>query len=103
MNDFVGYSFGQVVQSQVRRGNIVSDTDLDSRVARMESDVSYIRRDISDIKADMKEFRGEIKDIRKDMRDDFRLIFKVMTWGALGLGALILALTGVMAKGFGWV
>ncbi|MGQ6371272.1 hypothetical protein ACUNFC_10780 [Serratia sp. IR-2025] len=103
MSDFQSYSFGQVIQSQVRRENIVSNSGLDSRVARMESDVSYIRRDISDIKGDMKEFRnemkefrGEIKEIRNDMRGDFRLLFGAIITVTVGLA-------GIMAKGFGWL
>jgi hypothetical protein len=72
-------------------------------LGRMESDISYIKRDISDIRSDMKEFRGDIKEIRADMKNDFRLIFKTMLVGALGLGALMLSLAGVMAKGFGWL
>lgn len=102
MSDF-NLNYGYFSQTSIPRSKQTVNNDSEGRLGRIESDISYIKRDITDIKADMKEFRGEIKDIRKDMREDFRLIFKVMTWGALGLGTLILTLTGVMAKGFGWL
>ena len=38
----------------------------DSRVARLESDVSFIRTDVADIKADLRQMRGEMTDLRKE-------------------------------------
>lgn len=58
-------------------------------ITRLEAHVSHIDQTLTDIKAD-------VRDMRKDMRTDFRLLFG-------SLIALAIGLTGIMAKGFGWL
>ncbi len=91
---------------------------LEARVARLESDVEYIKRDVGEIKVDLREIKIDARDmraklelkinavenkmdtgfseIRKEARSDFRI-----TWA--GLIAAALGLSGLMAKGFGWI
>ncbi|WP_375320694.1 hypothetical protein [Aliivibrio logei] len=49
------------------RGNDNGGSDLEVRVAKLESDVNHIRSDISDIKTD-------IKELRNNQRTDFSYI-----------------------------
>lgn len=70
-------------------GEPPDNTDMETRVAKLEVAVDYIKRDISEIKTD-------IKDIKKDAREDFRILFGAII--ALGL-----AMSGLMAKGFHWL
>lgn len=64
-------------------------SDLEARVARLETHVEYIRRDLDVIVADLREHR-------KETRSDFRILFGALITTALGLAA-------IMAKGFGWI
>lgn len=64
-------------------------SNLEARVAKLESTVEHIQRDIAELKAD-------VRGIRADMRTDFRLTFGALIATALGLA-------GLMAKGFGWL
>jgi putative component of toxin-antitoxin plasmid stabilization module len=65
------------------------DGGMEARIARLESAAEHMQGDLRDIKAD-------IRDLRTDARTDFRLLFGALIAVALGL-------TGVMAKGFGWL
>lgn len=99
MNSY-SYSWGfsvpgeEAMQVSSRRNQASYDEfSLDSRVARIESDISYLKRDVAELKADVKDMRNiDIKDIRKEMN---RNLFYL-------LGALV-GLAGVMAKGFHWL
>ena len=62
---------------------------MDSRIAKLESDVSHIQSDVADIKHDIRELRN------RDEKD-FRMLFGAIIFVALGLA-------GLMAKGFGWL
>lgn len=62
---------------------------MDSRVARLEVRVEHIEGDIAEIKTDLRR-------LRERMEGDFRL-----TWA--GIVALGVGLSGLMAKGFGWL
>ncbi|MGP5331968.1 hypothetical protein [Pseudomonas helleri] len=64
-------------------------SDLEARVARLETHVEYIRRDLDAIVGDLREHR-------KETRSDFRILFGALITTALGLAA-------IMAKGFGWI
>jgi hypothetical protein len=66
---------------------------LEARVARLEIHVEHVERDIAELKA-------EVRSMRLAMDRDFRI-----TWAgiiALGVG-LGVGLSGLMAKGFGWL
>lgn len=39
-------------------------SDLEARVARLESDVEYIKRDISELKADMRSLKDDVSTIK---------------------------------------
>jgi hypothetical protein len=62
---------------------------MEARVARLEASVEHIERDIAELKADGRSMRQAID-------RDFRI-----TWG--GIITLGIGLTGLMAKGFGWL
>lgn len=62
---------------------------MEARVAKLEALAEHIQRDLTDVKTDL-------RTIRDDARSDFRLIFGAII-------ALAIGLTGVMAKGFGWL
>ncbi|HHT0302210.1 TPA: hypothetical protein ACTW34_000651 [Raoultella planticola] len=96
-NSSYSFSSGGMQMTGARRSDASnSDTSVDGRMGRMESDISYIKRDINDVKDDIKDVRNDIKDIRKDMKGDFRLTFGALIAVALGLA-------GLMARGFGWI
>lgn len=87
----VPYEEGIQVSSR-RSQSSYNEYALDSRVARMESDISYIKRDITELKSDIKEVRDDIDKIRTT---DFRIMFGALITTALGLA-------GLMARGFHW-
>ena len=62
---------------------------VESRIARVESDVKNIFIHLGDIKKDIRELRNDIK-------IDFRIL-----WGALFVATIGLA--GLLAKGFEWI
>lgn len=64
-------------------------SEMEARVARLETHVEYIRRDLDVIVDDLREHR-------KETRSDFRILFSALITTALGLAA-------IMAKGFGWI
>jgi hypothetical protein len=61
----------------------------DSRVARLEIRMEHVESNIADLKAD-------VRSLRDRMDKDFRI-----TWA--GIIALGLGISGLMAKGFGWL
>ena len=61
------------------------DGRMEARIAKLEAHVEHVRSDLADIKSD-------VRDARKSMRTDF-----LLTWGG------IIALAGLIAKGFGWI
>jgi hypothetical protein len=69
---------------------------LEPRVARLEVRMEHVERDIAEIKADMRSMRHTIDRLHDRMDSDFRI-----TWA--GIMALGLGLSGLMAKGFGWL
>lgn len=62
---------------------------METRVAKLESDVGHMLSTLGDIKADVRE-------LGRDARSDFRLLFGAIIAVALGLAAM-------MAKGFHWL
>ena len=62
---------------------------MEPRVARLEIRMEHVERDIAEIKAEM-------RSMRLAMDRDFRI-----TWA--GIIALGVGLSGLMAKGFGWL
>lgn len=62
---------------------------MEARIAKVEATVSHIQSDLTEVK-------GDIKGLRNEARNDFRLTFGAIVAVALGL-------SGLMAKGFGWI
>lgn len=73
---------------------------LEARVAKLESDTGHIVTTLNEIKIDLRDIqktqRQESTEIRSLQRTDFRI-----TWGAMITG--FIGLSGLMAKGFGWL
>jgi hypothetical protein len=69
---------------------------MEARVARLEASVEHIERDIAEMKVDARSMRQSIDQLRDRVEADFRI-----TWA--GVMALGLGLSGLMAKGFGWL
>lgn len=65
------------------------DTHIDARLGGLESDVKHIHSHLTDVKSDVRE-------IKNHAREDFRILL----WTG---AASVLALAGLMAKGFGWL
>ncbi|WP_230390298.1 hypothetical protein [Pseudomonas guariconensis] len=74
---------------KLRDGGGGGGSDLEARIAKLETHVEYIRRDLDVIVDDLREHR-------KETRSDFRILFGALITATLGLAAL-------MAKGFGWL
>jgi hypothetical protein len=64
-------------------------TPMDSRVARLEVRVEHVEGDLAELKTALRRLQDR-------MESDFRI-----TWA--GMIALGLGLSGLMAKGFGWL
>jgi hypothetical protein len=62
---------------------------MEARLAKLESSMEYVQRDISEIKLD-------IRRIYDTTDKNLKLYFG-------GLVTVALGLTGVMARGFGWI
>jgi hypothetical protein len=70
-------------------GNGSGGGSMEARIAKLESNVEYIQIAVKDIKQDVRE-------IKKDAKEDFRIIFGVLIFIAIGLA-------GIMARGFHWL
>jgi hypothetical protein len=62
---------------------------MEARIAKVEAAVDHIQSDLSDIKSDTRE-------IKRDAREDFRILAGLII-------AAVVAIVGVMAKGFHWL
>ena len=62
---------------------------LESRVARLEATCEFILQELRQIQEDF-------RDIRRTAQIDFRILFGALIFATLGL-------SGLMAKGFGWI
>lgn len=72
------------------------DLLFEQRMTRVESAIERIDRSLFEIKNENKEIKNENKEVRMEIRSDFRWLLALM----IGFG---ITLTGVMAKGFGWI
>lgn len=87
---------GSVHNLRDNTGTPPPEPPMEARIAKLEVSVDYIQRDISELKTDTRLIREEMTSLRKDMGADFRLLFWTIITVALGL-------SGLMAKGFGWL
>ncbi|WP_245933085.1 hypothetical protein [Caballeronia novacaledonica] len=69
------------------------DSQMEARVAELESTVEFIQRGIKELKDDVRALTDDISGIRTT---DFRIIFGAIIAAALGLASM-------MAKGFHWI
>lgn len=72
---------------------VAYDSAMETRLARIEVAVEYMQRDIKELKDDVRGIHAQLNGIRTT---DFRILFGALITVALGL-------SGVMAKGFGWL
>jgi hypothetical protein len=91
-----------------------TDSPVEARIARIESDVAHLSTDVSDIKVDLRALRDKVDGVESLMHEKFDSlkdgnaglqseIASAKNWGL----ALSMTLTGViltvMARGFGWI
>jgi hypothetical protein len=65
-------------------------------VAGLKVDVAVLKTDVGYIKRDLSEVKHDVSDLSKIHERDFRVLFGALVVVALGL-------SGLMAKGFGWL
>lgn len=75
--------------------------DMETRIAKLESDVEYIKRDIGEIKTELKGHSDDFKAIRSELteiklqRSEMKI--DMMKWGVyLVLGSIVVS--GLMSK-----
>jgi len=85
--------------------------DLETRVAKVESDVSHLRTDVGEIKTDLRT-RFDKVDTRIDQLGSkletkidkvTELVWRAQIWALLLYIALAASMFGAMARGFGWI
>ncbi len=69
---------------------------LEANVDGIKVDVAVLKADVHYIKHDMSDMKSDIRVVKDRQERDFRLLFGAIIFVALGM-------TGVMAKGFGWL
>jgi hypothetical protein len=69
---------------------------LETDVAEIKKDVAVLRLDVDYLKRDVGEIKADLRGVKDRQERDFRLLFGAIIFVALGL-------TGVLAKGFGWI
>ncbi len=84
-------------------------SDLEARVAKLESHIEYIRRDIADLKADAKTIGGDVSALKVSARATevalTNITSHMVTRGQLAVWALIglAAVTGSILGGLWWL
>lgn len=78
----------------------MTEQTLDSRVARLESDVSFIRTDVADIKAELVQMRDRMDDGFKEVRGEITGLRKETHAGLVSVRGEITGLRGEMNSGF---
>lgn len=81
----------------------MADQLPDSRVARLESDVTHIRSDIQDVKRDIRELRKELTGMREEIWRLERKLVQGLASNRIWMLLQSAALLGVMARGFKWI
>ena len=89
---------GDVVSSEPVRQNPPIEKegggpDAEARIARLEAHVEHILTVLTEIRSDIRDIK--IRDIKREPRTDFRVLFGVIIFVALGLA--------LMARGFNWL
>ena len=83
------------------------DSDMEARIARLESDVNHIRGDLSDVKSDVRALRDRIDalDLRLSAKIDALKdeLHSAKVWALLLYFALAAGMYATMARGFGWI
>jgi hypothetical protein len=69
---------------------------MGKRIDKLETDVAEIKKDVDYLKRDVGEIKADLRGVKDRQERDFRLLFGAIIFVALGL-------TGVLAKGFGWI
>jgi peptidoglycan hydrolase CwlO-like protein len=83
------------------------ESQVQERIAKLESDVSFIRSDISEMKTEAREFRKEMQKFQEDTLKSFAEIRHALTKEVLSTRIWMLtiaaAVLGVMTHGFKWI
>ena len=69
---------------------------LETDVSEIKKDVAVLRVDVDYLKRDFGEMKSDLRGVKERQERDFQLLFGALICVALGL-------TGVLAKGFGWI
>ncbi len=78
----------------------MTEATLDSRVARLESDLSFIRSDVADIKVGLSQVRDKLDDGFKEVRGEITGLRKETHAGLVSVRGEITGLRGEMNSGF---
>ena len=85
----------------------VEDSDMEARIARLESDVAHIRSELGDVKSDVRTLRDRIDamDLRLSAKIDGLKdeLHSAKVWALLLYFALAAGMYATMARGFGWL
>ena len=85
----------------------LEDSDMEPRIARLESDVAHLRSDVAEMKHDIRTLRDRIDALSLDLNAKFASlkyeIHSAKIWALLLYFALAAGMYATMARGFGWL
>ena len=99
-------------------GPVASETAMEARIARLESDVTHLLSDMADIKTDVRSLRDKLDAVGSQLNTkiegvETRLNAKIdglkdslaaaKVWALFLYITLAAAMLGTMARGFGWL
>ena len=85
----------------------VEDSDMEARIARLESDVAHLRFDMADVKNELRTLRDRVDALGADLNSKLAIlkdeIHSAKIWALLLYFALAAGMYATMARGFGWL
>lgn len=84
------------VRNEVKTRNIASKSDVKETELRLQKEIEGVRKDLKEVELNLQK---EIEIIRKDIAVSKYDTLKFIVWTGVGV---VVALGGMMAKGFHW-